>query len=185
MTRTLDGVDRAMADETPELRVQLTKRADGSVVFRCLRRDGSVTWQHHVDRRALFFAFHDLSHFGVETTLPVRRGFYGLLADGWDIADTEGKGAHGPLPDETIWVEHLVGLLDRERVGGGSPLSAAEVRAYLPQLAGAAAQLLEALISDERLTAARERIGELHGRWAAIPQGGTLELVFDRARSGH
>ena len=76
----------------PELRVELTKRADGGAVLRCTRADGSVTWQRQEGRQAAFFPLHDLTHHAVETTLGYRRGFLGLVADGWELADTTGKG---------------------------------------------------------------------------------------------
>src|SRR5262245_55810834 len=79
-----------MRDTTPELRIRFTKRPDGAVVLQCVRRDGSATWERH-DKQAVFFSFHDLSHFAVETVLGFGRGFYGLIADGWDIADTTGR----------------------------------------------------------------------------------------------
>ena len=82
------------------MRVQITKKADGSGVLRCVRDDGSVTWQKQTDRHAAYFALHDLTHFAVETTLGFRRGFFGLIAEGWDIEDTSGKGARGSLPPE-------------------------------------------------------------------------------------
>src|SRR5258708_6289161 len=107
---------RTKVEAVPELRVQFTKRTDGTVVLRCLRRDGSATWQHH-EKQAHFFSFHDLSHFAVETTLRSRSGFYGLLADGWEISDTGGKGTRGKLQPASILVEHIVGLFDRERAG--------------------------------------------------------------------
>lgn len=80
------------------MRVQITKKGNGSGVLRCVRAEGSVTWQKQTDRHAAFFALHDLTHFAVETTLGYRRGFFGLIAEGWEIEDTTGKGARGPLP---------------------------------------------------------------------------------------
>src|SRR5687767_13342816 len=124
-----------MEEKAPELHVQFTKRADGSVVLRCLRSDGSATWQRH-EKHAHFFSFHDLSHFAVETTFGFSSGFYGLIAGGWDIPDTTGKGARGKLPTEAILVEHVVGLLDRERVGGAAPLSAEEFNAHIKEMGG-------------------------------------------------
>src|SRR5580693_10474042 len=96
------------------MRVQFTRRTDGSGVLRCVRDDGSVTWQKN-DRHAAFFAVHDLTHFAVETVLGYRRGFFGLIAQGWDLDDTTGKGARGVLPAEAIEVEKIVGLFDSER----------------------------------------------------------------------
>jgi len=155
--------------------VQLTKRPDGGVVLRCVRADGSATWQRHEGPRAAFFPFHDLTHLAVESTLGFARGFYGLVADGWDLDDTGGKGRRGRLPAEAVLVEHLVGLLDRERVGGAPPLSAAELRAQL-ETAGQSPPPL----TDAELDAARARVAELHDAWAALPAGATLDLPFDR-----
>jgi len=60
------------------LSIQITKRSDGGGVLRCVRADGSVTWQKQTARHAAFFALHDLTHFAVETTLGYRQGFFGL-----------------------------------------------------------------------------------------------------------
>ena len=168
-----------MTEQNPELRVRFTKRVDGAVVLQCVRRDGSATWQRH-EKQAVFFSFHDLSHFVVETSLGFRQGFYGLLAEGWDITDTGGKGARGKLPPEAGLVEHLVGLFDRERVGGAAPLSAAEFNSQLEQLV-ASDHLEVGRFSDAQLTAVRKRIEMLHREWAAVGPGSTLELIFDRA----
>ena len=161
----------------PELRVQLTKRTDGSVVLKCLRRDGSATWQRH-EKHAVFFSFHDLSHFAVETSLGFRGGFYGLISDGWDIEDTGGKGKRGKLPAASVLVEHVVGLLDRGRAGGASPLSAAEFNAQIDEMAGPDPG--RARLTDAQLVNVRNRIQELHRQWAGVQPGSTLELTFSR-----
>lgn len=170
-----------MPEHIPELRVQLTKRADGGAVLRCERADGSATWQRQDGPRARFFPFHDLTHLAVETTLGFRRGFYGLLADGWEIADTEGKGARGRLPAEAILVEHVVGLFDRERAGGAAPLSAAEFNAQLEQLVATGRLAAAPAFTEAQLTAVRDRIDALHGDWATLAPGATLSLAFERA----
>jgi hypothetical protein len=161
------------------LRVLLTRRADGAAVMRCERADGSATWQRHEGRNAAYFPFHDLTHFALESTLGFRQGFFGLIAAGWDVADTTGKGARGTLPDEARLVEHLAGLLDRERVGGAAPLSAAEVRAQLRmhEDTGRIGPVPE--LTDAQLDAVRARAAELHAAWAALPPGETLELRFE------
>jgi hypothetical protein len=99
------------------LRIQFERRNDGTVL-RCIRADGTVTWQRTNGRQGTFFPIHDLTHYAVETVLGTRRGFFGLVAAGWDLEETNGKGARGPLPDETLIVEHLVGLLNREAAAG-------------------------------------------------------------------
>jgi len=164
-----------MRAEAPKgLRVQFTKRIDGKVVLCCTRDDNSTTWQRH-DKHGAFYAFHDLSHFAVETVLGLRQGFYGLLADGWDITDTTGKGARGKIPDASILVEHIVGLFQQERSGGSAPLAAAEFNALLEQMIG---RPLSPLFTDAQLTATRKRIVDLHRQWLATPPGCSLDLVF-------
>jgi hypothetical protein len=98
--------------------IQFVKQNDGSVVLRCARPDGSSTWQRVDDQHAAFFPLHDLTHYAVETELGFRRGFYGLIAEGWDIAETTGKTARGALPNETLEVEYLVSAFSAERSGG-------------------------------------------------------------------
>lgn len=70
------------------LRIEFERQSDGAVVLCCTREDGTVTWQKHVGKTALFFPFHDLTHYAVESTFAFTEGFYGLIAGGWDIADT-------------------------------------------------------------------------------------------------
>jgi hypothetical protein len=106
------------------LQIEIAKQPDGAGVLRCIRQDGSVTWQKQT-KHAAHFAVHDLTHFAVETVLGYRRGFFGLIAQGWDVDDTTGKGARGVLPAEAIKVEKIVGLFDSERppVCCGAPTS--------------------------------------------------------------
>jgi len=168
-----------MRDRTPELRIRFTKRPDGAVVLQCVRRDGSATWERH-EKHAIFFSFHDLSHFAVETVLGFRRGFYGLIADGWDIPDTTGKGKRGKLPSESILVEHVVGLLERERVGGGAPLSADGFNAHIAQFVTNDHLEPAPTFSDPDLAAVRLRIQNLQDDWAAVRPGSFFEMTFDR-----
>ena len=160
------------------LRILLTSRADGGAVLRCERADGSVTWQRHEGRNAQFFPLHDLTHYAAETTLGARRGFFGLVADGWDIADTGGKGARGPLPAQALLVEHLVGFLDAERASG-SRWTAADFQAQASQVVAEHGESVGTVPTDEMLASIRARRAELFARWAALEVGGTLELTFD------
>src|SRR5712671_7932495 len=99
------------------LKIEIAKQPDGAGVLRCTRQDGSVTWQKQT-RHAAHFALHDLTHYAVETALGYRHGFFGLIAEGWDMEDTTGKGIRGPLPAEAIEVERIIGLFDAERASG-------------------------------------------------------------------
>jgi hypothetical protein len=155
------------------VRVQITKKADGSGVLRCVRADGSAAWQKQTDRHAAFFALHDLTHFAVETTLGYRRGFFGLIAEGWEIEDTTGKGARGPLPKEAVEVESTVGLLDAER-GGGQIWTVEEFNEF------AAMRAARPLTADEIVRVKKKR-SELFQQWSAVAPGATLELPFEIA----
>src|ERR1700682_3030828 len=117
------------------LLIQLTKRPDGSGLLRCVRANGSVTWQKQSSRHAPHFALHDLTHFAVESTLGFRRGFFGLIAEGWEVDDTTGKGARGPLPEEAAVVERIVGLFDTDRASA-TLLTADEFNEYAAIQAG-------------------------------------------------
>jgi hypothetical protein len=164
----------------PALRVQLDRRADGGAVLRCERADGTVTWQRQDGARGAFFPLHDLAHFAVETELGLRAGFFGLIAAGWDIPDTEGKGPRGPLPAEAILAEHVVGWLDSERASAAR-WTAVELCDYLASRLGAQSCGESGAIGEADLERVRDRVAELHRRWLELPAGGTLELDFDVA----
>lgn len=163
------------------MRILLTQRPDGSAVLRCERPDGSVTWQTVRGANAAYFPLHDLTHFAVETELGVPNAFFGLLAAGWEITDTGGKGPRGALPPAAILVEHIVGMLDVER-GSGHLLQADEFQQAIrdhvtrhPDWADAA----EPALAPDALERIRQRRGALIREFRALPPGGTLELAFE------
>ena len=148
------------------LLIQITKRPDGGGLLRCVRADGSSTWQKQESRHAPFFALHDLTHFAVESTLGFQHGFFGLIAEGWDVEDTTGQGARGALPKEAVEVEQIVGLLDAERASA-TPMTAEEFNGYATHQ-----------ITQQDLLRVRARRGELFEQWSSLPPGATLELKF-------
>jgi hypothetical protein len=155
----------------------LTKHADGGAVLRCTRTDGTASWQRHHGRQAVFFPLHDLTHFAIETELGFRRAFYGLVAEGWDIEETTGKGARGPLPPEALWVEHLVGAFDLERAGS-VVWTADELNAQARTFAVDRGLPSPPALTDDDLGRIRSRLGALFARWALLEAGATLELGF-------
>jgi len=154
-----------------DLLIRIKKKSDGSAALSCLRADGSVTWQRQNGQQGRFFPLHDLTHYAVETVLGHTRGFYGLVAEGWDLKDFGKPWPRGPLPPEALVSEFIVGFLDRER-GAGVEWSAAE-------LGGAAATYfvqhgLDApCITDHDLRQLRDKRRELFAQWAALPAGET------------
>ncbi len=162
-----------------DLLIQFTKRKDGGSVLKCVRADGSVTWQKQQGRQAVFFPLHDLSHYAVETELGFMSGFYGLIAAGWDMEDTEGKGPRGPLPSEAITVEKMVGSFDVERAGG-TEWTAADFNEQAAMYAATHDLPAPPVWTDDDLARVRRRIRELFSEWHGLEAGSTFELAFDR-----
>jgi hypothetical protein len=160
----------------PELLIRIKKKKDGDAALSCVRADGTVTWQRQEGARGRFFPLHDLTHYAVETVLGHRRGFYGLLADGWDIGDFGAPWPKGPIPTDMDPSEAIVGLLDAERYQG-IRMSVASLRelSHGPAMRSATVGL-----TDADLDAVRRLRAELFARWDALPAGETLELPFDR-----
>jgi hypothetical protein len=159
------------------MKIQFMKRADGSAVFKCVRPDGSVSWQKQEGKHAMFFPLHDLTHYAVETELGFRRGFFGLIAEGWDIAETTGKNPGRPLPEEAIEVEYLVSAFSAERAGGGVS-SAAEFNELAATFARSKGMAAPRQLSGEELARVRAQFAELATRWRALPAGETLGLAY-------
>ena len=149
--------------------------------MRCVRADGSTTWQKQESLHAAFFALHDLTHFAVETTLGFSRGFYGLIDEGWDIEETTGQEARGAIPDEARAVEYIVGALDGERAGDAVWTAEDFNRAAAIHAASAGLPSPRAL-TDEELARVRARRSELFARWRSTAPGQALELRFEDVR---
>ena len=174
---------------SPELRLELSKRNDGGTALRWVRANGTDAFQRHHGKTAQFFPLHDLAHYSVETVLGTRQGFFGLLADGWELADIGGKGPRGPLPPEAIVVEHLVGILDRQRT-----ISAVELNEHVELLVQTKAIATDRRFSEQEVADVRELMDRAQAEWIALPPGGTMVLDYDRgepagtnpaARSSH
>ncbi|MEP6691412.1 MAG: hypothetical protein ABJD07_09660 [Gemmatimonadaceae bacterium] len=175
----------AVAHAAPELRIRIKKNPDGSAALTCVRRDGSSTWQRQLGKVGLVFPPHDLTHYAVETTLGYRRGFYGLVADGWQLDDFRAPWPRGALPAEAVEVEMIVGFFDMERLMGAR-LSVEEFNGHAVKFvegrrSGAVAPL-RPLTADE-LARVRALRADVLGRWGAVADGATLELAFDRAQA--
>ena len=146
-------------------------------MLKCTRADGSVSWQKQEGKHATFFPLHDLTHYAVETELGFRRGFYGLIAEGWEIAETTGKTARGRLPNETLEVEYLVSAFSAERASG-TATTAAEFNDLAATFASANEMTQPRELTDEDLARVRSRFNDLAMQWRSLAPGSTLELAF-------
>ena len=169
---------------TPDLLIRLKRHTEGAVSLTCVRRDGSTTWQRLEGATAMVFPGHDLTHFAVETTLGFRQGFYGLLADGWEIQDFAKPWPRGPIPDEAREVELFVGFFDAER-RQGEEWTADEFAGHADTFMDAARSrgkilpVLSRALTSHDLAQVRDARAKLLARWAATAPGDTLELVFE------
>ncbi len=115
-----------------------------------------------------------LSRHGETGAVLRRQGFYGLIAPGWSIEDTTGKGVRGALPPEAGEVEALVGLFYTERASATLWMADEFNEAMAINTGGTARRL-----TSEDLAAIRRCRAELMAQWSALPRGATLELSFE------
>jgi hypothetical protein len=170
--------------EMPPLTIRIKKGRDRTAALSCGRADGTVTWQRQEAGQAEFFPRHDLTHYAVETILGHRRGFYGLLAEGWEFSDFGTPWPRGPIPADADPSELIVGFLDAERASGVD-WSAADLMEQAAQYYSAHGLVAPPpVITDNQLACIRARMRELFADWDAIPPGEALELVFDPAAPG-
>lgn len=160
--------------------IRIKKGADGRTALSCTRADGTSTWQRQEGAQAGFFPRHDLTHYAVETALHQRRGFYGLVAEGWDLSDFGMPWPHGKLPKEANLTEMIVGFFDRERASGQMG-TAEELNAELAAFSEENGLPLPEEFDEEDLSLVRRKRGELFAQWNAVEPGGALELPFDPA----
>src|SRR6266566_4183809 len=106
-----------MSDSQPIV-IRIKKSADGRSALSCTRADGTTTWQSLKGNQAAFFPRHDLTHYAVETVLGHRKGFYGLVAAGWDLSDFGTPWPRGKIPPDANLTEMIVGFFDLERRTG-------------------------------------------------------------------
>lgn len=169
----------------PELTIRLKRHVDAATSLTCARADGSSTWQRLDGPTAMVFPVHDLTHFAVETTLGFRRGFFGLLADGWAIQDFVAPLPRGEIPDEAKEVELIVGFFDSDR-RQGEEWTAVDFEAHAEAFVGAARARGKAvpprthILTDDDIRRVREARSDLVSRWMQLAPGDTLELSFNR-----
>lgn len=99
------------------MRIQLTKGKDDKDSLSCFRNDGSST----TTELGPGSAYHELSHYVVETIMDYHQGFFGMLASGRDIAefDMQNEERSFQIPREGYYAEFLASLIQGS-VGSGN-----------------------------------------------------------------
>jgi hypothetical protein len=164
----------------PDLSIRIKKKTDGSAALSCTRADGSTTWQRQDGQLGRFFPLHDLTHYAVETVLGIRQGFYGLIAQGWDITRFSESGVSSQLPEDALLAEVLVGFFDTERASGTRATAEDfnwKIRTYYDEHATPTPTFR---MTDDTLDRIRATRADLFARWHAVEPGDALELSFER-----
>jgi len=164
----------------PDLTIRIKKKTDGSAALSCTRADGSVTWQRQEGQLGRFFPLHDLTHYCVESVLGFDRGFYGLLAEGWDISDFGKPENRRQDFSQAGLVEVIVGMFDLERMSGD--------RGDAADLAGKIASYYESrdqprpdvAVTQPQIERIRALRSKLFEQWHELPAGDAMELEFNR-----
>jgi hypothetical protein len=132
------------------------------------------------------FPPHDLTHYAVETTLAFRRGFFGLLAEGWEITDFVAPWPRGPIPAEAQEVELLVGFFQQD-LRSVSPWTVEEFTQHAETFVAASTARKHRAIAAPRamsiddLARVRNVRDALMAQWRALASGDELLLAFDRS----
>lgn len=148
------------------MKIRFTKKENGKGQLTCVRDDGSVARAPFVPGMGPDAIPHDLVHFIVETTLPLKRGLYGLIKEGKSTSDLLTKDW------KELWKDEAPELLLSESV-------AAYLQAELAHGRDTVDEFYEKPdVADEKLDAARKLIGEYREKWGALPMGETLEVEF-------
>jgi hypothetical protein len=160
------------------MQIRLKKGRDGPDSLACVREDGTSTWRRI--QRGL--AFHDLSHYAVETELGLSEGFYGLVASGWTFERFAAEEERSKIPPEATWVELVVNEFMTEAMCG----ALLDADAFHESLSKSGTKLGIAIprrLGDEEVARIRGTIVALVARWKALAPSGTLELPFPAARA--
>ena len=160
--------------------IRIKKNPDGRTSLSCTRADGTTTWQRQQGGQAAFFPRHDITHYAVETVLGQQKGFYALVAAGWDLSDFGTPWPRGKIPLDANLTEMIVGFFDLERRSGERG-RADDLNQTIAEFCGESSLPSPALLSDDDLDRVRQKRAELFARWDAVKPGAALELPFTPA----
>jgi hypothetical protein len=154
------------------MQIRFKKGSGGPDTLHCTRDDGTQTWAPIPER---FGPMHDLGHFVVEAALGLRGGFYGLLAQGYDLSSFVEEEDLSWIGEEGLLAETLVMALQYEIAGVAAPETFMEVVASSCRGLNIGAPEL----TPEVVEGMRARLRELWARWEELSPGESLTLTFE------
>lgn len=142
------------------MKVTITKVSEDEHRVEVIRKDGS---SESVILNSRSFLRHDFAHFAVETEIPIKQGYWGLVAAG---ASLSGDGFSGK---DIALAETLVGPVQTLIRTEAEPASYLEVlERYQPHLA-----------TDELAERIYKRARSLTGHWRATHFGNSMSITWE------
>ena len=153
------------------MEILFTKNFNGDHILSCKREDGSVSWKHV----SSFFIIHDLCHFAVETLMPLKNAFYGMVAAGTDISEFDLPKAQRnfQLTEEALFAEQLVNMLTIEYAQGKME-NFIEIFTSINDMEGSKALPIDEL----KMEKIRNLANQLIQKWNLLQEGKTMTLSY-------
>ena len=153
------------------MKIQFTKNISADHILFCKRENGSVSWKHI----SSFFIIHDLSHFAVETLMPLKNAFFGMVAAGTDISDFDlpKDQRKFELTEEALFAEQLVNMLTIE-YSEGKMDNFIEIFNSINEPGSNKELYIDGLMLDN----IRNFISLLMQQWNLLPERETMTLTF-------
>jgi len=142
------------------MRVVITKLSDVEHKIEVTRNDES-TESTILNSRS--FRMHDFAHFAVESEVPIKLGYWGLVASGASLSGEEISG------NDIALTESLAGPIQTLMRVEAKPLG------YLSLLQRLHPHLATAELAEKVHTRARKLIGQ----WRATPFGKSMTIIWN------
>lgn len=137
----------------------------------CTRDDSSTT----MEDLGPSYPYHDIAHFVIESTLKIKRGFYGNILDGYSIQELSDKTVIKTLPPESTVSEILTRALQSLHSGSYTfeqcmPLVHEEIKALnLDYIVNCSNDTLENMLRTYK---------NYIEKWNALAEGEKIEFIF-------
>lgn len=158
--------------------ITLKKMLSKPSILTIVRNDHTSTWS----KLHKGLETHDLAHYAVESTLKFTKAFYGLINEGYTVADFElpkSQRPHGVRPEnlhpEALITEHIVNMLETELLNSGYNnkfIEELEVILKKNDLS------LPKNLNEKTLNDIRKIYHDLYNRWLILSDGQELHLEF-------